>query len=161
MCQYVIPLFIIFYFATNSFYHEAHGCKNFKKQLEKLGHKHPDIAKVAKRCGAAMRSIITKSNGNVEIFKAEVDRKMNHYCGCHDFCQGECFKNKNQVLNANDQEAFKVKKENNLFDNLQKCWMDFAETYEKYQFGESTNSVEAVNSIRRKFADKKNDFSII
>jgi len=33
--------------------------------------------------------------------------------------------------------------------------MDFAETYDKYKFGESTNSVEGVNSARRKFADKR------
>ena len=33
--------------------------------------------------------------------------------------------------------------------------MNFAETYDKYKFGDSTNSVEGVNSARRKFADKR------
>ena len=35
------------------------------------------------------------------------------------------------------------------------AWMEFAELYDKYKLGETTNSVEGAHSIRRKFADKR------
>ena len=36
--------------------------------------------------------------------------------------------------------------------------MDFADLYDKYRFGETTNSVEGMHGVRRKYADKRLNF---
>ena len=41
---------------------------------------------------------------------------------------------------------------------FQNEWMAFAELYDKYKFGHTTNSVEGAHSVRRKFADKRYNF---
>ena len=38
-------------------------------------------------------------------------------------------------------------------------WYEFAELYHKYKVADTTNYVESLNSVRRKFADKRLNFS--
>jgi len=42
---------------------------------------------------------------------------------------------------------------------VQKVWIEFAELYDKYKDAFTTNHVEGVHSVRRKFADKRLNFS--
>ena len=39
------------------------------------------------------------------------------------------------------------------------AWYEFAELYNKYKVADTTNYVESLNSVRRKFADKRLNFS--
>jgi len=90
----------------------AHGCKNFKKKLEKLAKKYPEIKSLTIRCSKALGTIIRTTNGNTALFMENIERKMNHYCNDHTLCPTpeQCDKI-HVVVNAKAQEEFKV----NLF----------------------------------------------
>ena len=37
---------------------------------------------------------------------------------------------------------------------MQEVWEDFCEVFDKYKLNQTTNNVEVVHAVRRKFADK-------
>ena len=63
-----------------------HGCKNFKKRLEKLGQIHPEIKQIASRCAIALRSCLKQCQGQKWVFLKLVQLRVNHYCGDHSKC---------------------------------------------------------------------------
>ena len=85
-----------------------HACKNFSRDLMKLAKSHPEIGKFAVRASRAMMAIIKKADGNAIIFKEEVNKKVNHYCGEHNLCGTSCRKSE-QIFSITAQEAFKVR----------------------------------------------------
>jgi hypothetical protein len=87
----------------------AHGCKNFKKKLEKMAKKHSEIKQLSIRCSKTMANIITSSKGNYVLFMEKIEKKMNHYCNDHRMCDTPSACNKVAViLNTDAQLAFKV-----------------------------------------------------
>jgi hypothetical protein len=65
----------------------AHGCKNFRKQIEKLSKKHKELKGIATRASKAMKQIILQSMTDVTLFKQMAEQKLDHYCGLHDRCE--------------------------------------------------------------------------
>lgn len=74
---------LIFFYLFN---YLVHGCKNFKKQIEKLGKKYKELKALASRSGSAMKQILKESNENNEKFDSLLDIKVDHYCGFHEKC---------------------------------------------------------------------------
>ncbi len=64
----------------------VHGCKNFRKKLEKVEKKYPALKKLASRSAKAMKKLIKDSQGNETIFVKEMDMKIDHYFGIHNRC---------------------------------------------------------------------------
>ena len=63
-----------------------HGCKNFKKKIEKLAKKHKELEGLGPRCSKALKQLLTNIVDNEELFRKEVDLRIDHYCGIHDRC---------------------------------------------------------------------------
>jgi hypothetical protein len=60
-----------------------HGCKNFRKQLEKLVKFHKELKPFVSRSAKAMKAIIKQSNTDVTKFKQLVDMKVSTIRICH------------------------------------------------------------------------------
>jgi hypothetical protein len=119
-------------------------------------HKFTEIKPLTTRCSKAMATIIATSQGNTRLFMDKIEKKMSHYCNDHSKCDTPSKCNKKLViLDVNAQIAFKVLLLVQTDHCKQNEWMAFAELYDKYKFGYTTNNVEGAHSVRRKFADKR------
>ena len=64
-----------------------HACRNFRRQINKVGKKYPGFKDFGQRCANAMKKIIMESGEDYEYFNNLVDLKTDHYCGIHSRCK--------------------------------------------------------------------------
>jgi hypothetical protein len=83
----------------------AHGCKNFRKQIEKLSKKHKELKNIARRASRTMKQIILQSMTDATVFKEMAEQKLDHYCGFHSRCEDKRFCL--QLVHIKDPEARK------------------------------------------------------
>jgi pantothenate kinase len=77
-----------------------------------LGKKHKELANLGPRCAQALKKILVECRDNEEQFKIEVDKKIDHYCGLHTYCDSNFKKRCSQLLliaDSNAKQDFLVK----------------------------------------------------